>query len=726
LSLNFSPRCLNVIDTFRIGELYASQAEFHKALTIFEKALKVARAERDRRAEAIMLVNLSDAYQALGDNSKAADYLNQALPVFRAVEDPYKEATTLFNIGQIHAANGERQKATEHYFLSLKLRQEIEDREGEAHTLSGLGMLHKERSEIPKALEFYNRSLLLMREVGQRAGEAMVLDHIAHAYDSLGEKERALEYFTLALSVARTTNDRRRIALTLSNIGLLYELQGNFRVALTHYQQSLQVDETVRADVKIDEFKTRLTEKSIPTYARAVSLSMRLGQPAEAFNLTERSRARTFLDQIGNTRLNLRQGADTSLIQQEQSLRLELTALDRSLGQERSNPRSQRNEERIQSVAAQISTKQREYEDLFIRLKLAHPEYASIVSVNPLNLPAVQKLLGKDVTLLSYSVMPDKTLAFVVTRDSIQTVELSTGEKELTASINAATSELRNPASLTDEPPPSLTQLYAWLVARVKPHLKTPIVGIVPHGVLHQLPFAALKYGRRYFGDDHKFFYLPSASALQFIQQKRKQGGERLLALAQGQAEGLPFLRYAEQEARDVAALFNTRAVVGSAATESVLRAQAGNFDILHLAAHGQLNSASPLFSRIVLARDRDADGVLDVQEVYGLNLGRVDLVVLSACETQLGAQSRGDDIVGLNRAFLYAGTPTVVASLWRVEDVATGMLMKSFYTNLKRGLSKAAALQAAQRVTRANYPHPYYWAAFVLTGDPGESRISR
>jgi CHAT domain-containing protein len=104
------------------------------------------------------------------------------------------------------------------------------------------------------------------------------------------------------------------------------------------------------------------------------------------------------------------------------------------------------------------------------------------------------------------------------------------------------------------------------------------------------------------------------------------------------------------------------------------------------------------------------------------VNLQKTQLVVLSACQTQLGKQSRGDDIIGLNRAFIYAGTPTVVASLWSVDDEATNTLMTAFHIHLKQGMGKAAVLQAAQAETRANHPHPYDWAAFVLTGDPGKT----
>jgi CHAT domain-containing protein len=257
------------------------------------------------------------------------------------------------------------------------------------------------------------------------------------------------------------------------------------------------------------------------------------------------------------------------------------------------------------------------------------------------------------------------------------------------------------------------------IITPLRPYLKTRQIGIIPHNVFHYLPFAALTDGQRYFGDDHLLFYLPSASVLPFIKEKRKPIPKSLLALSQGQAEGLPLLQYADRTAEDVARLYNTMALTNSAATETAFRARTNSSDIIFIAAHGKLNTLNPLFSQIVLAPDKSNDGVLEVHEVYGLDLKSVSLVVLSACQTQLGEHSQGDDIIGLNRAFIYAGTPTVVASLWSVQDKQTGELMVSFFKHLKEGMSKAEALQAAQREMRANYPHPYYWAAFVLTGEP-------
>jgi CHAT domain-containing protein len=166
--------------------------------------------------------------------------------------------------------------------------------------------------------------------------------------------------------------------------------------------------------------------------------------------------------------------------------------------------------------------------------------------------------------------------------------------------------------------------------------------------------------------------------------------------------------------------------LIGDAATEAAFHGQAPGSRLIHIAAHGQLNAKSPLFSRLILAPEAGDDGALEVHEIYGFDLARADMVTLSACQTQLGSRSNGDDVVGLSRAFIYAGAPTVVASLWSVDDEATAALMKAFYTHLKDGMGKAQALTAAQSDLRRDeahpqWAHPFYWAAFVLTGDPGE-----
>jgi CHAT domain-containing protein len=192
--------------------------------------------------------------------------------------------------------------------------------------------------------------------------------------------------------------------------------------------------------------------------------------------------------------------------------------------------------------------------------------------------------------------------------------------------------------------------------------------------------------------------------------------------MAEAKASGWPSLRYVDQEAEATARLYQGKALLSGHASKDEFLRLAADYDILHIASHAELNTRSPLFSRILLTPNQNGNQGLEVREIYDLNLKRTNLVMLSACETQVGAQSRGDEIVGLNRPFIYAGAATVIASLWRVDDQATSLLMRSFYTHLKRGIGKAEALRRAQSETRRQYADPYYWAAFVLTGEAGAS----
>ncbi len=174
-----------------------------------------------------------------------------------------------------------------------------------------------------------------------------------------------------------------------------------------------------------------------------------------------------------------------------------------------------------------------------------------------------------------------------------------------------------------------------------------------------------------------------------------------------------------------MASLLETSVYTQTEAHEARLWSEAIGAPVVHLAAHGSYNEANALYSAIHLAPQGEYDGRLEAREVYGLDLSAAEMVVLSACQTNVGETSAGDDIVGLTRAFFFAKTPTLVSSLWKVDDAATEALMSAFYRNWQDGYGKAQALQAAQAEVRANpeWAGPYYWAGFVVNGDPGEVR---
>ena len=705
-----------------IGLVHQNQGQYTEALRDFEQALAIAREVKSNEQQATVLGNIGALYQAIGDNPKALDYLNQCLQISQLSSNPSSQAVALNNLAVIYDNQGDYAKAIEFYQKSLDIVRQQGDQQNVAATLGNLGLSYENLGRHDQAVTLMQESLTLARQIGDIRTQATTLNNLGTVYYNQSQYAKALGTYRQALPIMQQVDDPLAESKVMKNIGQAYEGAGDLEKALGTYRQAIAIQEDVRASAGVEEFKTSLAGQSASVYEKATLLMMRMNRPQEAFEMAEHARARTFLDQLGNARIDVRKGADAQLVQQEQDLRLELQTLQRTLAQQHSLPQNAQNAEVLRSLGEQISARQQAYEDLLTRIKLSNPEYASLVSVSPLTLTQTQQLLDANTTLLDYYVTMSTTLAFVITRDSFNAISLTVSQSDLSAAIN----QFRRFDDLSTPAPATLRQLYDWLIAPVKDKLHTRVLGIVPHGILHYLPFAALPLPSegsapvRYLMDDYTLFHLPSTSVLPFVQAKHTDAGNTTLALAMSSPPGFEALQYANGEARSIAALFGTQPLVDKAATETAFDAQAGQARLVHLAAHGELNQANSLFSRIMLAPDQNNDGALEVHEVYGLTLQHTDLVVLSACDTQLGKQSLGDDIVGLNRAFIYAGAPTVVASLWSVNDEATGFLMQAFYKHLKDGMGKAEALRAAQDDTRIKYPNPFYWAAFVLTGDPG------
>ncbi len=583
--------------------------------------------------------------------------------------------------------------------------------------------------QYQEALDYYQQSLAIDREIRNRAGEGAILNNIGGIYSSLGQYQEALDYLQQSLVIDREIGDRIKEGVSLYNIGFTYEHQNQPEQAMFHYEQAMTVLEAVRATAGSDAERASFIAQYAGLYDRAVNLYHAQGQGEQAFLTTERGRARAFLDSMSTGYVQLSDAASADLLAREQAANVARQAAMDALS--RARAQQPPDAALIADLESQLAAAEEEHAAALAEIEARHDQLAALVPGRSavLDLSQVQALLDEQTTILSFWVMEDQTLAFVVTREGLHTIALPVSQADLSAQI----ADFRNFPNLDVAHPESAVTLYTELIAPLKEYLTTPHLAIVPHNVLHYLPFAALTDGQRGLLDDYTLTYLPNASVLPFIHRNADSTGGMPLILGNpttadfdttvslsAERDQLGPLPFAEQEARAVAALYATTALTRAAATESSVHQQAGETGILHLAAHGHYNPVAPLNSLIALAPDEAHDGWLTAGEVYGLNLHQVDLVVLSACQTQLGDLSAGDELVGLTRAFFYASTPTVVASLWTVDDQTTALLMERFYTHLRAGMSKAAALRQAQLDLRVDYPNPYYWAAFVLSGDGG------
>jgi CHAT domain-containing protein/lipopolysaccharide biosynthesis regulator YciM len=691
------------------------RAEPLKALSYYQRALALARAIKDQSREAAALGNIAGLYDSFNQHEQALKAVHEAVAIYSDNEDPNGESTALANMGVLYDRMSRHREAFDWLNRALALQRANENREGQAHTQLGLGDAYRNAGDPAKALDAYTQSLALMTAIEDRVGETRACSRLGLAYYLLGNYQKASEYYLRALPLTRSAGNRREEAVLLGSLGLLHEDMGDMKAAEAFYAQSLKVIEHIRTAARLEEFKTEITSGTAELYSRAILLKLKFGKPAEAFELSERARARTLLDQMNSARIDMRKSADRELIEEEQTLRFELASLEKKLREEMSGGAAP---EVCALLQERLKQGQQAYTEIIIRLKANNPEYAELQGYSPISRGEIQRLLDPNTTLISYYVATSKTLAFVITRDSFNVVEISVSEKELQDAIGW----FRSFASLRGSQSDNLKQLDDWLIAPLRQQIKTPRVCVIPHGILHQLPFAALYDGKHYLGEQHTIYYLPAASLMPSIKRRNPQASKRVLALAEANAMGWSALHYVDQEAEAIARLYKGKALLTGHASKAEFLRLAGDYDILHIATHAELNMRSPLFSRILLTPDQNGNQGLEVREIYDLKLIDTSLIVLSACETQLGTQSKGDDMVGLNRAFIYAGASTVIASLWTVDDQATGLLMRSFYAYLKRGMSKAEALRMAQSKTRRQYPNPYYWAAFVLTGDAGLS----
>ncbi|MBN2007015.1 MAG: CHAT domain-containing protein [Anaerolineae bacterium] len=722
-----------------LGTQAIGLGEYYQAIHYFQLSLDSFEEVPDNQTSSLelngLIVSIYDQmgtiYSYLGNYELAEYWLKRAFGEmdFRQRALPYMRTivmNNIINLGVLYFRMGEKELALKYFKEALELETWQVD---EAIMLAHLyvGRLYIGDAQFTKAINEYNRAIQLAVEHGNLDWEVQARMHLGQLYIKEKNYEDALVELQLGLKISHELNQPQEIARNLYMIGEVYQNTGNQMTASEYFYRSVLSLENYVESLSSGATRGEVFEGGwYKLYRELVESLMSLDKGEEAYEISERSRARTLLDSLANGQIDFREGADTDLLERSQTLRTEIGALDHRLQGELSQPHDQQNPTALQNLETQLQAKREEYSLLLNQLQATNPEYAALALGSTLSLTATQALLNDQTTLLEYFVAEDQTVAFVLTHDSFNVITIPVSSDTLMDTIIT----FRDFANREPAHPQSLIQLYDWLIAPVRPYLKTPQLGIVPHRMLHYLPFAALTDGGRYLVEDFTLFTLPSASILPYVQPNPVAANPRLVAIAQPSAQDGPYLSHAVQEAATIAALWDTTAIVDDAATETAVYSQTVGVGIVHIVAHGTFNPFNPLFSELWLGADAHNDGNLEVHEVYGMDLTQAQLVVLSGCETDMSHLTRvdylpgGDELVGLNRAFLFAGTPTVVGSLWRVDDASTALLMERFYTYLKQGQGKAAALRQAQLDTRAQYPHPYYWAGFVLTGDGAASVI--
>jgi CHAT domain-containing protein len=666
-----------------LGWAYNNVNAPQKAMAVFEQAVRYASESGLRQTEAVAYDGLSWAYRRMGQPNQALDSAAKAVGILEeALQGNKSESGTSATPTQRQLANLDWQYAR--VLLDL----------GSAHV--ALRQWDPARTAFQKALD-----------VGTRLREpfltAMAHSRLATVAYRQGNRDVAVRHLEEAVRLAP------RPSVTASNqgfLGRLYRDQGRLPEAEAALRQAIAGIEDLRGLLGSEELRETFFEDKTEPYELLALTLVDQGKATAAFDVSERARARAFLDLLGN-RVTLSRGRSAALLAEEQALREQISAL-KAASEEGPAPRQALEEARAA------------YTTFLQRVRQADREQAALMTVEPLTLPQVQALLPEGAVLLAYFVTGEQqTLLWSVERGRVSVVTLPFGRGGITDRVQAFRALIASRGQEAE------TQRQAQVLFRqlVRPGLqgRTPTeLLIVPHASLHYLPFQALMpTPDRYLIQEVPIAYYSSASLIQFTRAKAQAAPPTVFALGNPDLHDPTLnLRYAEREVRAVADLFpGTLVVTGAAATKPTSRAESPHHRLLHFATHAELDEQDPLGSALRLAPTPADDGRWEVQEIFGLNLN-ANLVVLSACETALGKLTRGDELTGLTRAFIYAGTPSIITTLWQVNDRASYALMQAFYGYLKGGMTKAEALRQAQLATLATYPHPYYWAAYQLTGE--------
>ncbi|HMA67991.1 MAG TPA: CHAT domain-containing protein, partial [Desulfosalsimonadaceae bacterium] len=697
------------------------QGDFETAFRIQRKALKLAEANSLDLLQ-VMARNTSGLiWWSLGDYEKALAELGTALETARSLSIRQDEvASTLNNIGLVYREMEDYEKALETFDKAMAIDERIGSRWALAYDLRNKALTRLRMGQPGKALPLFDRALSLANAIGNKINAAKALLGKANALLATGAAEPAKAAFSEALRLSREMEIKETRWRALYGLGRVSrEFLEDPQAAEDYLEDALEVIESMRAAIQVRALKENFMANRLAAYEYLVSLLADRGKPVAALETAERSRGRNFIDLLGTQRISLKNAAQEKLYNRHTLLRSEITATEKLLAAADSPSEKQAYQDDLEQLRNRL-------DNLMTDIQAKHPELSALVSIPPVGAEEISKNLEPGVALLSYYVLDSEVLCWVIRHESadtpVQLFRMPADKKSLEKRVREYRRIIQNLQPWENH----ARALYKDLVAPVRGELEgIQTVGLIPHGPLHYLSWATLYDGKNFFLDDFSLFYLPSASVLDYTTARRiKRPKLSLEVLAIGNPEleqpGLE-LAFAEPEVNSIKWNFPEITILtGEKATESWLVDNISRFDIIHIASHGEFDPVNPLMSAIKLSRAKDAarpeDGDLRAAEVFGLDVN-ADMVCMSACQTGLGKVTTGDEIIGLNRSFFYAGTHTVISTLWRVSDVSTAMLTKTFYRRYTRE-NKADSLREAALHVRQFYPHPGYWGAFTLVGD--------
>jgi CHAT domain-containing protein len=702
---------------YNVAYLHFLRGEYSKALDLYRAVQVQCEASNDRYHLALCDLDRSELYLELNLSEEGGRLAERARVAFEDLGMRYEAAKALMNVGLAAGQRGEAAAALGVFdrarllfgtegnpvcqalvdlYRALVLHKGGHDNEAARWCRRASAVF--ERSGMPVKAAMCE---LLLARLSVARGRAAAAQRLAKA--ALERLERAgapalafQAHFVLGLA-AETTGDRAR--------------------AFTSFQRAHQCVEQLRSHLQGEDAKVAFLNDKLAVYEALVTACLERDDPQAAFAYIEHAKSRSLADLLAFRVASLaprprrNDGDDVARLRHELNCHYHQIAAE-GLRQDRGAPG------RVERLRRRASALEASLVETLRAVGQTDEEFAALQSGTAASLEEVQASLPSAATLVEYYEARGRMYAAVIERNRLEIVALApaTRIRSLVRMLQFHLSKFRFGSTYTTAfagelrtvTEAHLFELYSELIAPIRSRFSGNHLVIVPHGFLHYVPFQALTDGERFIIDDFTLSYAPSATVYRLSCAKTAVARQSSLVIGVPHAS-LPHVQ-AEIDAV-AAALPSPVVLVGKQATHERLRTLGAESRFIHIATHGHVRRDNPMFSSIDLGT-----GPLSLFDLYQLELS-AELVTLSGCSTGVNVVTGGDELVGLVRGLLYAGARAVLLTLWDAYDRSTAVFMTAFYRALAESRTKSAALRIAMREVRAEFPHPFYWAPFVLVG---------
>ncbi len=761
-----------------LGLTYHSLGQYQKAIDYHEQSLLIKRNIGDRSEIALAVGNLGNAYDCLGQCQNAIKHYQESLEIDREIGNSYGVAASLVNLGKAYLFLGQYQNAIKHFQDAINIAVEIDNKYVQAKSLSNMGNAYQLLGQYQMAINYHQQSLAIKQEIGNREGEANSLNSLGNAYDYQKKYQMAIDFYHKSLDIAQELGYRHGESNSLGNLGNLCYSQRQYQEAIKLYQQTIATKREIGDLEGVVNYLNNLGlvynsleqyQDAIKSHQESLTIAQEIDSPlGEGASLNNLGFALLRFNKLANAENTL-----SKAIEVWESLRLELDdTLKISIFEEQARTYQLLQEVLIaqNQYNAALAIAERGRARAFVELLAERLSLQSTnqLAITPPTLQEIQQIAKEQKSILvEYSIVDSENLLLIwvikpngeiafrqVALEPLKQQNTSLSDLVLQArkslGIKDHKEKLRGVTVTTTDEPPALIKHISQPLRQLYEYLIVPIINLlpddpnapvifIPQGSLFLVPLPALQNAAgKFLIEHHTILTAPSIQTLKLTRQQREQVGtihesplqsQDVLVVGNPTMPTIPLtqppqqlipLPGAEAEAKVIASLLNTQAIIGDKATKIHIEELMPNARLIHLATHGLLNDIKQLGvpGAIALAPSDEDNGFLTAGEILEMKLN-AELVVLSACSSGQG-KITGDGVIGLSRCLFAAGVPSVIVSLWKVGDNSTQFLMSQFYQNLQSGMNKAQALRQAMLTTmkKKQYSRPKSWAAFTLIGE--------